>query len=402
MKSPSLRQILWTLVLLAVLVLPGGLVSAETPEDPQIDVIFTGVLGTIGDTSWIVAGQTVLVDEQTRIRLTAGPAQPGMWAEVKADRQTDDSLLAKLIVVRRPEMKLIGPVQGKPDNNIGVWTVAGQAITVTDQTRINPRGGPITVGSWVELFAEESGTPPALVARRIRMVPPRPAVEILGAIQAFGDASWNLSLVSLTIDANTAINGEPQTGLLAHGAADLLSDNTLKARRLSVAWREPNGPRPDVAFNGTVEQLPAQGLEGQWRVSGRTVNVTAATSIDQSKGPVEVGSQVRVVGRQEQNQVQALRITVLDCGTNPCPPMILLRGRIQNLPPNGLLGVWTIDGQRVRVNQRTRLVNGQNARIGARVELGAFQPPEGAPIALWLRVHGDGSPIIEQEVQAVE
>ena len=37
-----------------------------------------------------------------------------------------------------------------------------------------------------------------------------------------------------------------------------------------------------------------------------------------------------------------------------------------------------------------------------RVELGAFQPPEGAPIALWLRVHGDGSPIIEQEVQAVE
>ena len=130
MKSPSLRQILWTLVLLAVLVLPGGLVSAETPEDPQIDVIFTGVLGTIGDTSWIVAGQTVLVDEQTRIRLTAGPAQPGMWAEVKADRQTDDSLLAKLIVVRRPEMKLIGPVQVKPDNNIGVWTVAGQTLSL--------------------------------------------------------------------------------------------------------------------------------------------------------------------------------------------------------------------------------------------------------------------------------
>ncbi len=113
MKSPSLRQILWTLVLLAVLVLPGGLVSAETPEDPQIDVIFTGVLGTIGDTSWIVAGQTVLVDEQTRIRLTAGPAQPGMWAEVKADRQTDDSLLAKLIVVRRPEMKLDRPGAGQ-------------------------------------------------------------------------------------------------------------------------------------------------------------------------------------------------------------------------------------------------------------------------------------------------
>ena len=251
------------------------------------------------------------------------------------------------------------------------------------------------MGRWVELFAEESGNPVALVARRIRVVAPRPAVEISGAIQAFSATSWTLSRTVVAVDANTAINGEPQTGLVAHGVADLLSDNTLKARRLSVEWREPNGPRPDIAFNGTVEQLPAQGLEGQWRVSGRTVNVTAATAIDQSKGPVEVGAQVRVVGRQEPNQVQALRITVLDCATHPCPPMILLRGRIQSLPPTGLLGVWTIDGQRVRVNQRTRLVNGQNAHIGAPVELGAFQPPQGAPIALWLRVHAGGSPIVE-------
>jgi hypothetical protein len=404
MKSPSLRRVLWTLVLLAALVLPAALVSAQTPEDTQIDVIFTGVLVSTGETSWVVAGQTVLVDEQTRIRLTAGPAQPGMWAEVKAKRQPDDSLLAKQIVVRRPEMRLIGPVQTLPANNLGVWIVAGQAISVTEQTRINPRGGPITVGRWVELFAEESGNPVALVARRIRVVAPRPAVEISGAIQAFSATSWTLSRIVVAVDANTAINGEPQTGLVAHGAADLLADNTLKARRLNVEWREPNGPRPDIAFNGTVEQLPAQGLEGQWRVSGRTVNVTAATAIDQSKGPVEIGAQVRVVGRQEPNQVQALRITVLDCATHPCPPMILLRGRIQSLPPSGLLGVWTIDGQRVRVNQRTRLVNGQNAHIGAPVELGAFQPAQGAPIALWLRVHAGGSPIVEveQEVQAAE
>ena len=117
MKSPSLRRVLWTLVLLAALVLPAALVSAQTPEDTQIDVIFTGVLVSTGETSWVVAGQTVLVDEQTHIRLTAGPAQPGMWAEVKAKRQPDNSLLAKQIVVRRPEMRLIGPVQTLPANN---------------------------------------------------------------------------------------------------------------------------------------------------------------------------------------------------------------------------------------------------------------------------------------------
>ena len=402
MKHLSLRRVLWTMVLLAALVLPAGLVSAQAPEDPSIDVIFTGVLVSTGDTQWVVAGQTVLIDEQTRIRLTAGPAQPGMWVEVKADRQSDDSLLAKLIVVRRAEMKLVGPVLAKPDNGIGVWTVAGQAITVTDQTRINPRGGPIVVGNWVELFAEESGDPTSLVAKRIRKVPAKPAVEITGAIQAFGADSWTLSRVPLAVDANTAITGEPQVGLIAHGDADLQSDNTLRARRLFVAWRQPNGPQPNIVFTGTVEQLPAQGLEGQWLVSGRTVNVTAATAIDQSKGPVEVGAQVRVAGRQEQGVIQAQRITVLDCPGGACPPVVVLRGRIQNLPPNGLLGVWTVEGQQVRVTERTRLVNGQNAHVGARVELAATRHPQGVPVALWLRVLGDGAPMIEMELQVAE
>jgi len=325
-----------------------------------------------------------------------------MWADVKAKRQPDNSLLAQQIVVRRPEMRLVGPVQVIPDGDIGVWTVAGQDIVVTEQTHINPRGGPITVGGWVELFAEEGGDPLSLIAVRIRVAEPRPAVEITGAIQALSDTSWTLSLIPLSISTNTVINGEPQIGLVAQSHADLLDDNSLQARSLVVAWREPSGPQPGVAFNGTVEQLPAQGLEGQWLVSGRTVNVTAATAIDQSKGPVEIGAQVRVVGRQEANQIQAIRITVLDCANGPCPPMIMLRGRIQNLPPNGLIGVWTIDGQRVRVNERTRLVNAQNARIGARVELGAFRSSQGAPIALWLTVQGDPSPIIEQQGKATE
>ncbi len=272
MKTPSLRQVLWTLVLLAALVLPGGLVSAQGENTTPIDLIFTGVLVSTGDTSWVIAGQTVLVDEQTHIRLTAGPAQPGMWADVKAKRQADDSLLALQIVIRRPEVRLIGPVQAKPDGNIGVWTVAGQEIVVTEQTRINPRGGPITVGSWVELFAEEDGDPVALVARRIRVVVPRPAVEITGAIQAFSATSWTLSRIPLTIDATTAINGEPQIGLVAQGQADLLSDDSLEARRLVVAWHEAQWPaaghclqRHDrtAACAGTGGSMARQRTDGQ-------------------------------------------------------------------------------------------------------------------------------------------
>ena len=301
MKSPSLRQVLWTLVLLAALVLPAALVSAQTPEDTQIDVIFTGVLVSTGETSWVVAGQTVLVDEQTRIRLTAGPAQPGMWAEVKAKRQPDDSLLAKQIVVRRPEMRLIGPVQTLPANTIGVWTVAGQAITVTEQTRINPRGGPITVGRWVELFAEESGDPVTLVARRIRVVAPRPAVEISGAIQAFSATAWTLSRIVVAVDANTAINGEPQTGLVAHGAADLLSrqhaQGAAAQRRVARAQRPAAGHRLQ-RHGRTTTRTGAGGPVASQRPDGKRDRGHGHRPVQGSRGGRRAGAGGRPAGAE--------------------------------------------------------------------------------------------------------
>jgi hypothetical protein len=55
----------------------------------------------------------------------------------------------------------------------------------------------------------------------------------------------------------------------------------------------------EVELDGVVEAMPATGLVGTWQVSGRTVQVTDATEIDQEMGTLVVGAPVEVEGIPE-------------------------------------------------------------------------------------------------------
>lgn len=236
-RITRLRQALWLLgaALLAAAVFLPIAAPARADEMGQNDVMFSGVLDSFSDDAWVVAGQALVVDSHTHIRLTAGPAEPGMWADVRATRQEDDSLLARQIVVRRPEVRLKGMVADKPEDTVGNWIIAGQTIVVNADTRISTRSGPVEEGRWVEVFAEESSNPTGLLALRIRAIRPQPAVEILGAIQAFAADSWTLSTIPLAVDAETLIAGEPQVSLLTHAAAELQDDGSLRALQIGRA-----------------------------------------------------------------------------------------------------------------------------------------------------------------------
>jgi hypothetical protein len=59
--------------------------------------------------------------------------------------------------------------------------------------------------------------------------------------------------------------------------------------------QQDNGTHP-VVFRGTVQQMPASGLAGTWRIGGRTVYVDGSTHIDQQQGPLVVGAYVQVQG----------------------------------------------------------------------------------------------------------
>ena len=69
----------------------------------------------------------------------------------------------------------------------------------------------------------------------------------------------------------------------------------------------------DTELDGVIETLPATGLVGAWQVSGRTVQVTDATEIDQEMGSIDVGVAVEIEGEaQPDGSILASEIEVED------------------------------------------------------------------------------------------
>lgn len=398
MKTLSLHKLASILLALFLLITAAAPAAAAGESegmlseiDAVFDVQFSGVIDTVNP--WKIAGQPVAVDDNTHIVLTTGTAAPGMWASVQARRLADDSLLAGRITVRPPEMRLKGPVQAKPTNNLGAWTIAGQTFLVDEDTRINLRAGPIKVGTWVEVVAVEKAG--GLLALRIQPIETNEDVEVHGAIQAFGATAWKISGVPVAANASTLIIGEPKIGLLATALATLQDNNTLLARAFKVNWLEPERQRQPVQLKGTVEALPASGLIGAWTVEGRTVQVSDATRIFQVKGIVAIGAEVHVIGWEEDGDIVAVVITVLGGPVNAAR-RFQLEGEIGALPPNGTLyGKWIInqDGEQfeVQVHLRTRIMGAEHAKVGATVEVGGIQLRDGTRIATWVRVHAAGN-----------
>jgi hypothetical protein len=367
--------------------------TARAASGPAFDLKFAGVITAApaqpGD-PWQIGGQTVTVNALTRIRLSTDTVAPGMWADVTAKRQLDDSLLALQIVVMPPEIRLKGPISAMPADGIGAWIVAGQVIQVTTDTKISQRGGVLDVGAWAEVYAVEDpiGT---LTATRIRGIEVQEDIEVYGAIQVCSDAACTLSAVPLVVNSETLISEDPQVGLLAHASAALQDDGTLLALTLKVEWQEPGGARPQVQIVGTVQSLPAQDLNGIWVVEGQEVVVTASTVIVQVKGLVEVGAHVQVLGWPAAGKIIASQVTVLSSPSGGGQSFHIW-GLVESMPGNGVLGTWTIAGQQVEVTRQTRLHGAEQIRLGEPVEAGGLQLQAGVRVATWLRTRTQGGP----------
>lgn len=374
----------WLLMILALLtafVLPASVVNADEPPD---GVQFSGVIDAVAPDSWTVAGQVIAITDDTVVVISTGNAEPGMWAEVRAVRAADDSLTARRINVMPPEMRLRGVVTVIPDGRLGEWIVGGQAFLIDENTQISDRGGPVEIGAWVQVAAVQEGD--TLTAVRIRAIDPLPHVEVMGAIQAFSATAWTLSGIPLTVDANSLIQGDPQNGLLAMAAAELQADNSLLMLRVRVMWQERGGPRPPVTLTGLIEQLPPQGLNGHWVVDGQHVSVSRNTLIDQRNGLAVVGAEVRVNGWQDGEAVVAREIVVIS-SPEPGVQRVRFTGPIRQLPANGLLGLWVVDGREVRVTAQTRIQGERFVRLGAIARVWGLRNQAGQVLATTIEVH---------------
>jgi len=136
-----------------------------------------------------------------------------------------------------------------------------------------------------------------------------------------------------------------------------------------------------AVFTGSVQSLPASGLLGVWNVSGTAFQVTSATTVVQSSGPVAIGSCVQVFGAGQTyygitSGLTATEVDVISatggCSTAPVNQQIEVEffGAVESLPPSpSYLGDWNIAGRIVHATAGARLDLEHTAAIGACAEV---------------------------------
>jgi len=386
------------LILVAIFALATLVLAPAAPTaaaDLGFDVRYTGVIETVGtDTqAWVIGGQKLATDSATLIRLLEEPAAPGLWADVYAKKQADNSLLAKQITVRKEQVRLDGVLSAKPGSgNVGEWVIAGVTVAVTADTKISTRAGDIAVGSWVEaVMTEDKGV---LTADQILSIGEQDAVLVSGEIQEVTSTYWVLSGIKLMLkpessagaNDGTLISGKPVVGVIAHGAADLQEDNSLLARGLRVGWIDNNELVPATDFSGKVTAITVAKLLKTLTVEATdpamtyTVQVMPNSRIHQEKGLLVVGATVHVTGWQYAvGQVIGSEITVIS-SPQAGGEYKTFAGEIKSLPASGTAGEWMVGTQKIVVDDQTQMI-GAAPKVGAWAVGGGIKRADGSILA---------------------
>jgi hypothetical protein len=301
------------------------------------------------------------------------------------------------------ETKFTGVIESLPNTAgfIGDWTVSGRTVHVTAATRIEQEDGPVAVGAAVKVEGN-SRSDNSVDAEEIEVkegaddeaeVKFKGTIETLPATPGFiGD--WRVGGRTIHVSSSTRIETEGRpvaVGAFVEIEGTQRADGSMDASKIEVESNVAGDDGRDE-LKGTIESLPnTPGFVGDWRVSGRTIRVTAATFLDQEHGPVAVRAFVEVKGTiRADGSIDATKIEVKSpsSGSNDEGRNAKLKGTIQSLPSNpGLIGDWVINNRVVHVTSSTKLRTEHGAfAVGTRVKVKGLQLADGSMVATKIQV----------------
>jgi DNA-directed RNA polymerase specialized sigma24 family protein len=188
---------------------------------------FEGPIQTIGEDSWVVGDQTIVIAPLANVR---GRPQVGLMARVSGIVQPDGTFVALGIHIGTEQAELHGLLEEMGD---ATWQVAGRSVSITPDTYIHgePRvGRAVSVkgklqsdGSLEAIFVQMTG-------RDYRL----PELEFEGVIRDINDDSWTVRDQEIILASQTQVVGEPQVGSTVRVKAVLQPDDTVVALILVV------------------------------------------------------------------------------------------------------------------------------------------------------------------------
>jgi len=283
-----------------------------------------------------------------------------------------------------------GAISALPSSGLtGDWTVAGKTVHVTGTTEIKQELGAAAVGAVVEVKGSLRADG-SVDATRIEVKsaapgtggnPGEPENDFVGAVQSLpGTASlvgdWTVGGKTVHVTASTSLNSEGGTfavGSSVEVKGTARTDGSIDATRIELKSGAPGGiPAGEKSFRGAIESLPGTGFAGDWKVSGKTVHVTAATSIDAEHGTPVVGAFVEVQGTSRSDgSIDATKIEVKFAQPAGTPAPTEFRGAVESLPATaGFVGDAVVSGRTVHITTTTRIEQEDGAlAVGAMVEV---------------------------------
>ena len=264
---------------------------------------------------------------------------------------------------------------------IGDWTVGRKVVHVTSTTIINQENGKVAVGAFVEVRGtlNQDGS---FTATRIEV-----GLGSIGGLPTFfvgtidelpstpnriGD--WKVSGKVVHVTASTEINqdnGPIAVGVIVKVTGLVQADLSINASEIETR----SGFSTDTRFTGRIEALPdTQGRVGDWKVSGRTVHVTAQTTIKQDDAAVAIGVIVKVEGLpQNDGSIIAVKIETVKSPDGE-DQHVKFFGKVETLPGTaGQIGDWKVGGRTVHVTSSTKI-----KEEAGPVAVGSFVEVEGA------------------------
>jgi hypothetical protein len=331
-----------------VSVTPGKLTTIpaeEPPEAPTFTITGQGELSEMGD-SWIIAGQSFVVNEATVI---SGDPQIGDIVFVTGHLAADGQNIADRIeLVQTSPANLFSLIGVATEMGDEVWLIAGQTVQVNEDTDIDDE---IALDDIVHVTGTIAPDGTLMAASIVRM----PDEEgypfaFTGVVQQMGDETWQVSGVTITVDEETAVSDGILVGDIVEVQGLILEDQT---------WLATDIERVDTtlatfSISGAVQSIDP------WQVAGIDFDTSAATLIDDD---IEVGDDVQVTGRiLPDGTWLADSITLLD---EDFLLEIVFAGTVDEIDP------WEVNGLPLDTNDDTRIDEdievGDLVRVTARI-----------------------------------
>ncbi len=279
---------------IAVAALGVGTASAVNPAHAvvkgEIESLPDG--GLIGD--WVIDGTTVTVTDETEINDAAGAVEVGAPAMAKGSFAGDVLVAAevKILEVDDPEpeeIEFTGVVEALPDGGlIGLWTVSGQSVNVTEETSIDETHGPVALGVTVEVegYAGEGGV---VDATKIKVEEEGEEYDegpdFVGDVEALPDTpdligEWLIEGRTVVVSAETELLPDLQS--FAEGSrvkvwADPLEDGTWAATRIAVLHQGDGPHHPADAVTSVLHLMPTEAAPDE---AGGVVLTKTMTMVD--------------------------------------------------------------------------------------------------------------------------